>query len=67
MKKFIILLLVLVLGSCSVSNKTYNTNSVRHPVYINSTSKVNPYVKNKDKNSYEKTYKKHISKMKLGK
>jgi len=67
MKKIIILLsLILFLGSCVVSNqpKQVPTNTKTHPVYVNSEAEVNPYIKRKDKNSYEKTYKKHIKQLK---
>ena len=66
MKKIIILLLVLFLGSCVVSNqpKQVPTNTKRPSVYVNSDSKINPYIKRNDKNRYEKTYKKHIKQLK---
>lgn len=68
MKKIIILItLILFLGSCATSNQTYQVSStIRPPLYVNSTSKANPYIKKKDKNSYEHSYKKHIKRIKRG-
>jgi hypothetical protein len=65
-KNIILLVLVLFLGSCTVSKTYSDTNTLRPSTRINSDSKINPYVKNKDKNSYEKTYKKHIKIIKSG-